>query len=172
MAKKSAKKALAAKAKTAKSVVPVRSEGNKAIAPFEHAFDRLLDRLFDDFRRWPSIWGRGNENLLRMPPTDVYEEKDRIVVKAELPGMGKEDIHVTLTDHTLTIKGEKKKEAEVKQENYHRWERSYGSLLRTVELPMAVKSDDVKAEFKDGVLTVRLPKSEEEKHKQVHVRID
>ena len=172
MSKKAAKKAAAVRAKAAGSVLPARSEGVKAMAPFEHAFDRLLDRLFDDFRRWPSIWGRGNESLLRMPPTDVYEEKDRVVVKAELPGMGKEDINVTLADHTLTIKGEKKFEEKTEKDNYMRVERRYGSFTRTFALSDKVDSTNIKAAFKDGVLEVTLPKKEEAKPKEIKVEIN
>jgi HSP20 family protein len=172
MAKKFKKKAPPAKPRAASTAVPVRSE-IAPVAPIERAFDRLLDHLFRDFHHWPSLGGREPWwPRHKMPPTDVYEEKDQVVVKAELPGMGKEDVNVTLADHTLTIKGEKTKKEEVKEENYHRWERSYGSFVRVVDLPTEVKSDDVKAEFKDGVLTVRLPKSEEVKHKQVQVKVD
>ena len=94
------------------------------------------------------------------------------MVKAELPGMDKENIEVNLTDHTLTIKGEKKKEDEVKEENYYRCERSYGSFLRTVELPKDVHADKVKASFKNGILEVRMPKTEEAKSKEIKVKVD
>jgi HSP20 family protein len=94
------------------------------------------------------------------------------VVTAELPGIDKDNISVNLTDHTLTIKGEKKKEEEIKEENYYRSERSYGSFLRTLELPRDVHADKVKASFKNGVLEVRLPKTEEAKAKEVKVKVD
>jgi HSP20 family protein len=94
------------------------------------------------------------------------------VVKAELPGIDKENIEVNLTDHTLTIKGEKKKEDEVKEENYYRCERSYGSFFRSVELPKDVHADKVKASFKNGILEVRVPKTEEAKSKAVKVKVD
>ena len=94
------------------------------------------------------------------------------MVTAELPGIDKDNISVNLTDHTLTIKGEKKKEEEIKEENYYRSERSYGSFLRTLELPRDVHADKVKASFKNGVLEVRLPKTEEAKAKEVKVKVD
>ncbi len=94
------------------------------------------------------------------------------MVKAELPGMDKDNIEVNLTDHTLTIKGEKKKEEEIKEKDYYRAERSYGSFFRTVELPKEVHSDKVKAHFKNGILEVRLPKTEEAKAKEVKVKVD
>lgn len=106
------------------------------------------------------------------PTVDVYEEKDDIVVKAELPGIDKDNIKVNLTDHTLTIKGEKKKEEEVNQENYYRCERSYGSFVRTVELPGEVHADKVKASFKNGILEVRMPKTEQAKVKEIKVNIE
>jgi HSP20 family protein len=109
---------------------------------------------------------------VRAPAVDVFEEKDDIVVKAEIPGMDKDNIQVNLTDHTLTIKGEKKKEEEVKEENYYRSERSYGSFFRTLELPKDVHADKVKATFKNGVLEVRMPKTEEAKAKEIKVKVE
>jgi len=106
------------------------------------------------------------------PTVDLYEEKDEIVVKAELPGIDKNNIEVNLTDHMLTIKGEKKKEEEVKEKNYYRSERSYGSFLRTLELPKDVHGDKVKASFKNGILEVRMPKTEEAKAKEIKVKVE
>jgi HSP20 family protein len=80
---------------------------------------------------WPERWFRTEEMEVTAPAVDLYEEKDDIVVKAELPGIDKNNIEVNLTDHMLTIKGEKKKEEEIKEENYYRSERSYGSFVRT-----------------------------------------
>jgi len=102
----------------------------------------------------------------------MFEEKDDIVVKAEIPGMEKNNIEVNLTDHTLTIKGEKKKEDEVKKENNYRSERSYGSFLRTLPLPADVQGDKVKANFENGVMEVRLLKTEAAKAKEVKVKVD
>jgi HSP20 family protein len=110
--------------------------------------------------------------MTRAPALDVYEDKDDIVIKAELPGLEKGDIEVNMTDHTLTIKGEKKKEEEVKEENYYRSERSYGSFTRTLQLPTDVQADKVKASFKNGVLEVRLPKTEEAKTKEIKVKVE
>ena len=86
--------------------------------------------------------------------------------------MDKDNIEVNLTDHTLTIKGEKKKEEEVKEENYFRAERSYGTFLRTFDLPKDVRADKVKASFKNGILEIRMPKTEEAKTKEVKVKVD
>jgi HSP20 family protein len=141
-------------------------------------WERDMDRMMEDFfgRRmrpwWPERWSRTEEMEVKPPIVDVFEEKDDMVVKAELPGIEKDNIEVNLTDHTLTIKGEKKKEEEVKEENYYRAERSYGSFLRTLELPRDVRADQVKASFKNGILEVRMPKTEEAKAKEIKVKVD
>ena len=109
---------------------------------------------------------------VQMPAVDVYEEKDEVIVKAELPGLSKEDLDVTLTESTLTLKGEKKKEEEVKEKNFYRSERSSGSFVRTIDLPSEVKTDQTKTSFKNGVLEVRLPKTEDAKKKVTKVKID
>ncbi len=142
---------------------------------FEHWLDRLMEDMWH--RPFPSLFGRDRwlpvrPLSIRMPSIDVYEEKDTVVVKAELPGMKKEDIEVNLAGDTLTIKGEKKQEEEVKEDHYYRRERSYGSFLRSVALPCEVKSGEIKASFKDGVLEVRLPKTEEAKKKEIAVKIE
>lgn len=142
---------------------------------FEHWLDHLMEDMWR--RPFPSLFGRDRwlpirPLSIRMPSIDVYEENDSVVVKAELPGMKKEDIEVNLAAENLTIKGEKKEDKEVKEDNYYRRERSYGSFLRTVALPCEVKSDEIKASFKDGVLDIRLPKTEEAKKKSVAVKID
>jgi HSP20 family protein len=142
---------------------------------FEHWLDRFMEDMWR--RPFPSLFGRDRWLPIRplsmqMPSLDVYEEKDTVVVKAELPGMKKEDVEVSLTGETLTIKGEKKEDKEVKEDDYYRRERSYGSFLRTVALPCEVKSDEIKASFKDGVLEIRMPKTEEAKKKSITVKID
>jgi HSP20 family protein len=103
------------------------------------------------------------------PPVDIYETAESIVLEAELPGMTKDDIVVEVKDNTLTLKGEKKFEREVKEENYHRVERSYGAFQRAFTLPLTVQQDKVKAKFKDGILEITLPKMEEAKPKQIKV---
>jgi HSP20 family protein len=160
-----------------------KTKETKAVTPWRPFMDlarreRDTDRMMEDFfgRRmrpwWPERWFRGEELNVRAPTVDVYEEKDDIVVKAELPGMAKDNIEVNLTDHTLTIKGEKKKEEEVKEENYYRSERSYGSFLRMLELPKDVHAEKVKASFKNGILEVRMPKTEEAKAKEIKVKVE
>jgi HSP20 family protein len=138
-----------------------------------------MERMFNDFWRRPFLglwdsdrWWPGRTLGLQMPAVDVYEEKDDVVVKAEIPGLSKEEIEVMLTDSTLTIKGEKKKEEETKEKNYYCSERSSGSFSRHLELPAEVKTDQAKASFKDGILEIRLPKTEEAKKKAVKVKVN
>jgi len=105
------------------------------------------------------------------PSLEVYEEPDKIVVKAEIPGIKKEDFAISLMDDILIIKGERKFEHEEKKENYLLFERSYGSFHRTLQLPKPVKADAVKAEYKDGILEIQLPKAEESKTREVKVTV-
>jgi HSP20 family protein len=161
--------------KRAERAVPVRAPRRLwPVSPWE----REIDRLFEDFHqlfRFPRLWGRQRwpfaEMEIGMPAVDVYEKGDDVVVKAEIPGMSKDDIEVNLTDTTLTITGEKRKEEEVKQQDYYSCERSFGSFSRTIDLPAAVNSEQAKATFKDGILEVRLPKTEEAKRKAIKVEV-
>ena len=160
------------KDKETKAVAPRRSL--MTLPRLERDMERMMEEFFGRRMRpwWPERWFRNKGMEPTSPAVDFYEEKDDIVVKAELPGIDKNNVEVNLTDHTLTIKGEKKKEEEVKEKNYYRSERSYGSFVRTLELPTDVHADKVKATFKDGVLEVRLPKTEEAKRKEVKVKVD
>jgi HSP20 family protein len=106
------------------------------------------------------------------PAVDMVDEKDEIVVKADLPGLDQKDIEVTVEDGTLTIRGERKEEKEEKKENYYCAERSYGAFLRSIPLPKGVEADKVKATFKKGVLEIHLPKAKEAKGKTVEVKAE
>jgi HSP20 family protein len=116
-----------------------------------------LDRLFDRFweGNFPQIPAMGDWT----PALDVSETKDAIVVKAEVPGMDAKDIELSLLGDVLTLKGEKKQEKEEKDEHYYRVERSYGAFARAVRLPASVDGSKVTASFKNGLLTVTLPKA-------------
>jgi HSP20 family protein len=176
MAKKASKKA-AAKPMAARPAVPARGGALAPLESRERAFDRFFDTMFDDLRHWPRLWGAerwwpGRMLAARTPAVDVYEEQDHVIVKAELPGLSKDDVQLTVDEDTLTIKGEKKKEEEVKEKDYHRWERSYGAFLRTIPLPVQVKSDAATAQFKNGVLTVRVPKSEAPGRKHIPIKVE
>lgn len=158
-----------------KSKELVKVEPTKAVSPFEE-----MERWFDEFFRRPFSLLRpswfpriGFPEIEEVTPTvDVFEEGDDVVVKAELPGMGKEDIDVKVTDGLITISGEKKKEEKVEKKNYYRMERSYGSFTRTLRLPTEVQTEKATAKFKDGVLEVRIPKTEEAKKKEKKVLIE
>lgn len=127
-----------------------------------------MDRLFEESFLRPSWFGIGDaaEAVL---PLDIYETDDQVVVKAAAPGVTPKDIEVTITGNVLTIKGEMKAEEKVEKGNYLRQERRYGSFCRQVSLPEGVKTDNVQATFKDGVLTLELPKVEAAKPKTVKV---
>ena len=105
------------------------------------------------------------------PAVDILEDENKVVVKAELPGMTEKDIDVSILGDTLTIKGEKKKEEEKNDKQYHRLERIYGAFHRTVTLPSTVVSDKTKASFKNGILEIEMPKKEEAKPKQIKVNV-
>jgi HSP20 family protein len=107
-----------------------------------------------------------------VPALDVYEEKDNYVVKAELPGLTKEEVQLSLEKGTLTISGERKSEAKNEGTEVYYSERSYGRFQRTINLPESVAADQVKAQFKDGILTVTLPKSEEAKPKKIDITLN
>ncbi len=138
--------------------------------------EREAERLFGDFFQRPLLglaWPeRFREVGFGKPAIEIYEEKDDVVIKAEVPGMKKEDLDINISGTLLTIKGEKKQEEEVKKKGYYYSERSYGSFLRTIDLPKEVQIDKVRAGFKDGVLEVRLPKTEEAKRKEVKIKVD
>ncbi len=140
--------------------------------PFE--FDRIrreMDRLWDSFLEGRPM-RRAEEGTEWLPSIDVSETKNELVVKAELPGMDSKDIDISMSNGFLTIKGEKKHEKEEKDENYHLIERSYGSFTRSVRLPKEVQSEKIMASFKNGVLRVTLPKSEEAKKKEIKIKVE
>lgn len=130
-----------------------------------------MNRVFSEVLARSPI---GEEEISRgawVPAVDIFETPESIVLKAELPGITKDDIFVKVKDNTLSLKGEKKFEKEVKEENYHRGERSYGSFQRAFTLPSTGQQDKVKAKFKDGILQIVLPKVEEAKPKQIKVEV-
>jgi HSP20 family protein len=103
------------------------------------------------------------------PAIEVFEKEDKFVVKAELPGMKEEDIDVSVVGDTLTIKGERKAESEVKEEDYYCCERSYGSFSRSIALPSSVDAKKIEASYEDGVLEVSLPKAPGVKPRKISV---
>ena len=130
-----------------------------------------MNRLMSDYRTRSPF---GEEEMAQgawIPAVDIYETKESIVLNVELPGVTKDDISLEVKDSTLTIKGEKKLEKNVKEENFHRMERTYGSFTRAFTLPSTVQQDKVKAKFRDGILEIMLPKEEEAKPKQIKVDV-
>ena len=129
-----------------------------------------IDRLFES----PLTELTRTSQLLSgwTPPLDVYEDKDHFTVKAELPGMKKEDIEVSFHDGSLSISGERKTETKHEDAEVYRSERFFGRFQRTVSLPAAIAADKVKASYKDGILAITLPKTEEAKPKHIDVTVN
>ena len=128
-----------------------------------------IDRLFEEPL---AAFTRGSQLLSGWTPAlDVYEEKDNVIVRVEVPGMKKEDIQLSLHDGSLSISGERKSEETFKNAEVYRAERFFGRFQRTVTLPTPVAADKVKAQYKDGILKVTLPKTEEAKPKHIDVHV-
>jgi HSP20 family protein len=164
---------MAKKEKESKELV--KAEPSRPLSRFEE-----MDRWFEDFFRrpfplisprwWPRLRMPEIEEVI--PSIDIFEEGDDVVVKAELPGMKKEDLDIRLTEDTITVSGEKKKEEKVEKKDYYRVERSYGSFTRSFHLPKEVQTEKAAAKFKDGILEIRVPKTEEAKKKEKKVLIE
>lgn len=107
-----------------------------------------------------------------MPSADITETETGFEIRAELPGVTKNDVHVSVTDNLLTIKGEKRQEEKTDSDNFHRVERSYGSFQRSFTLPRNVETADIKAGFKDGVLTISIPKTEAAKPTEIPITVN
>jgi len=131
-----------------------------------------MNHLFDNFFTGWQEPRRGSIEGGWNPCINVAETVDQITVTAELPGVKQEEVDITIANDVLTLKGEKKEEAEVKEKNYHRIERSYGSFQRSISLPPGVQADKAKAACKDGVLTITIPKTEEAKPKQIKIDVE
>ena len=129
----------------------------------------LMHRFFDEpIFSTPALWNQRTEGL--PVPLDVIEEEGQYIVKASMPGINPEDVEITLSDNVLTIKGETKHESDNTEANYHVRERHFGSFMRHLTLPVPVNGDDVDASFENGVLTLRLPKTEAAKPKRIPVK--
>jgi len=125
--------------------------------------NRLFDAPFGDFARTSELFSGW------APTLDLYEDKENLVVKAELPGLKKEDIEISFQNGTLAVSGERKSEEKLKDAETYRSERFFGRFHRTLSLPKPVHAEKIKAAYKDGILTVTLPKTEEAKPKQIEV---
>lgn len=127
---------------------------------FDESFSRTAD-LDDDISM--SAW---------KPLVDIYETDEAIILKAELPGIKKNDVSVEVKDNVLTLKGARTEEKEIKEKNYYRKERAFGTFSRSFNLQHRIQPDKIKARFKDGVLKIEIPKPEEEKPKQITVKVE
>src|SRR5690349_11992912 len=131
-----------------------------------------MNRLFQD--TYGTNQGRSEESLAQMnfvPPVDIYEDEHNVTLKLEVPGIDQKDIDVRLENNTLVVRGERKFEKDEKEENFHRIERRYGSFYRAFTLPNTVDSENVNANYDNGVLTIKLAKKAEAKPKQIKVNI-
>jgi HSP20 family protein len=138
---------------------------------------RELATMQDRMNRiWGSVYDRGHDDVTSrgtwLPPVDIYEtDSHEVVLKAEAPGLKREDIDLTVENNTLTIRGERRKDEGISEERYHRVERTFGPFSRSFTLPSTVDANRVRAEYRDGVLTVTLPMREEARPRQIQVNV-
>ena len=144
----------------------VRWEPLRDLLASQREFDRLFRGAFS-----PALSEGELSTRTWAPPVDIYENGDSLVLKAELPGINPDEVEIRVEDNTLYLKGERKFEKEVKEQNYHRVERSYGTFTRSFSLPNSIDADKVAANFKDGVLTLTMPKKEEAKPKTIKINV-
>ena len=152
--------------------VPVRRREWDPFKDFQHEMNRLFDDFFTDF---PAVAGRGEDAPVSAsfsPRVDVSETDKEVKVSAELPGMDEKDITVEMDNAAITVRGEKKEEKEEKGKNWFTREQSYGSFRRVIPLPMSVDAGKAKAKFKKGVLTVTVPKRQEEQSRRKAIAIE
>jgi HSP20 family protein len=133
------------------------------------SFQNEMNRIFNEFFRGGNGEEAGSGLSTWTPPVDIHETDDALVIKAELPGISKDDVSIDVHQNTLTLRGQRKHEAEVKQDNYHRMERAYGTFQRSFVLPTMIDQEKVQATFKDGVLELHLPKLESAKPRRIAI---
>lgn len=146
------------------------------LRPFGEPFFRDMEGMTDRFNRFFGSWTPPYETQMLtktewVPAVDIQERSEEYVVKTELPEVEKKDVKVTVEENLLTIQGERRQEEEDKALKFHRVERSYGTFLRTFTLPEYVDAQKVTADFKDGVLTVHLPKTQRPRTKAIEVPV-
>ena len=134
------------------------------ISDWANEFDRMFDRLHGGI-----VDNSGITSF--MPSVDIVENANDFTIRVELPGVKKEDVKITVQNNILTIRGEKKQEAEKEGDNYHRVERSYGAFQRSFTLSNTLKADKIEASYDNGVLSISLPKAEETKPKEIEVKV-
>ena len=136
----------------------IRWDPFREMTQAQSQFSKLVDQ----------VWGGRQESWL--PAIDVFDAKEAVVLKAELPGMDPADIQIEVEDNVLTLKGERRFEEEVDEERYYRVERRYGSFQRSLALPQGMQAAAISASYEDGVLTITVPKVEEEKPKRIEIK--
>jgi HSP20 family protein len=145
---------------------------SRELLDMEREFNRMFRNLTNRFG-----FGNGDdidreyENTVWSPLSDIFEDKDNYLLTMDLPGIRKEDVKISYVDGQLNISGERKQEKESKNGTYHRVERNYGKYFRTVALPKKIKEDKIDAEFKDGQLTITVPKADEAKPKEIDIKV-
>jgi HSP20 family protein len=161
-----------AKAETKKDVEKARQAGPPIPLIEEKWYEDLFKRPISFFNHPPGWAALKFSDMEEMSFTaDIFEEGNDVVVKADMPGVKKEDVDVSLSDDTITIRGERKKEEKVERKDYYRVERAYGSFTRSFRLPADVQTDRAEAKFDQGVLEIRIPKMEEARSKTKKVPI-
>ncbi len=138
--------------------------------------EREFNRMFNSLGSRFGITHKGDlheeyDNAVWMPLTDISEDNENFYLKADLPGIKKEDVKISYIDGNLSISGERVKEKETKENKFHRIERSYGKYYRSFNVPTEIKEDKIKAEFKDGQLTITIPKADEVKPKEIDIKV-
>ena len=137
----------------------------------EREFNKLFNTFNNRFGFDESTMNEELENAVWSPLTDISENKDQYILKLDLPGVSKENLKLNFHDGELIISGERKQEKEDKDSKYHRIERTYGKYYRSFTLPQTIQADKINAEFKDGQLTITVPKSEEAKPKELEIKV-
>jgi len=144
----------------------VRWEPFRDLLAAQREFDRIFRETF------PGFFGEQELSTRTWaPPVDIYETENALVLKADVPGVDPKDVDIRVENGVLYLKGERKFEKEVKEENYHRCERCYGAFTRSFSLPSSIDAEKVSAEYKDGQLTLTLPKKEEAKPKTIKIEV-
>lgn len=144
----------------------IRWEPAREIQSLQQELNRLFGSAFD-----PHVTGVNSARSRWLPAMDLVEQGDEYVIRADLPGLNEDDVHVELEDNVLTVHGERNSELQDRQDGYHRIERSYGSFSRSLVLPEGIDPEGIKAHFDNGVLEVRVPKPEETKPRKVAISV-
>ena len=139
--------------------------------------EREFNRMFNSFGNRFGLTKKDGkddeyENAVWVPLTDVAEDNDNYYLKADLPGIKKDDVKISYSDGSLSISGERSQEKETKDKKFHRIERSYGKYYRSFSIPKEIKEDKIKAEFTDGQLNITIPKAEEVKPKEINIKVN